>query len=93
MAFGIGAKIKGTIDDFDVQQPEWLALPTVPVSRLQTAMAEAVDAGTFERAMLQTMPPTKGVEGSKSLLALLKKWQQLLTVMATKRCSLLWKRC
>ena len=81
-AFGVGAKIKGTIDDFDALAKSARMAGSAASNEafqgfqvLQTAMAEAgVDAGTFERAMLQTTSRLqKGVEGSKSFAGIVEK--------------------
>jgi len=81
-AFAIGSKIKGAIDDFDnLAKSARLAGATASNEAfqgfqvLQTAMAEAgVDAGTFERAMLQTTSRLQeGLEGGKSFAGIVEK--------------------
>jgi hypothetical protein len=81
-AFGIGAKIKGAIDDFDnLAKSARMAGATASNEAfkgfqvLQTAMSEAgIDAATFERAMLQTTSRLKaGTEGQKSFAAVTDK--------------------
>ena len=81
-AFGIGAKIKGAIDDFDnLAKSARMAGATASNEAfkgfqvLQTAMGEAcIDAATFERAMLQTTSRLKaGTEGQKSFAAVTDK--------------------
>ena len=81
-AFGVGAKIKQTIDDFDnLAKSARMAGSTASNEAfqgfqvLQTAMAEAgIDAATFDRAMLQTTSRLqKGVEGSKSFADIVAK--------------------
>lgn len=73
-AFGVGAKVKGAIDDFDNLAKSARAAGATASGEafrgfqvLQTAMGEAgIDAGTFDRAMLNTVQRLqKGTEGAK----------------------------
>ena len=81
-AFGVGAKIKGAIDDFDNLAKSARTAGAAASNEafkgfqvLQTAMGEAgIDAATFERAMLQTTSRLKaGTEGQKSFAAVTDK--------------------
>ena len=81
-AFGVGAKIKGAIDDFDnLAKSARMAGAAASEDAfkgfqvLQTAMGEAgIDAATFERAMLQTTSRLKeGSEGGKAFAGIFEK--------------------
>lgn len=81
-AFGVGAKIKGAIDDFDNLAKSARTAGSAASNEafkgfqvLQTAMGEAgIDAATFDRAMLQTTSRLKaGTEGQKSFAAVTDK--------------------
>lgn len=81
-AFGVGAKIKGTIDDFDnLAKAARTAGATASNEAFQgfqvlkTAMSEAgIDAATFDRAMLQTTSRLQeGVEGNKAFAEITEK--------------------